>query len=105
MSQSFISVKKTNNNLLAVTDDGALQRKHYAKLLSRFPASTEKKVGDNQLNTEIGKAHAVVQLTGKHDGEIALPILLRGQALLVRGLIGNSILGSSASSQTSAKEY
>ena len=39
-------------------------------LLSRFPDSTVNKVGDNQLNTKIGKATAVVQLVSKHSGEI-----------------------------------
>ena len=48
----------------------AARREEYAKLLERFPGSTERKVGGDQLLTLEGRARAVVQLVSKHSGEL-----------------------------------
>ena len=50
--------------------DQEARRDEYAKLLERFPGSTERKVGGDQLLTPEGRARAVVQLVSKHSGEL-----------------------------------
>ena len=52
------------------TAEGAELRRRYHKLLERFPDTIAPMVGEEQLQTEIGRAKAVVQLVNKHSGEI-----------------------------------
>ena len=67
-------VQQAHKRALQVTSlkdaDQKARRGEYAKLLERFPGSTEKKVGGDQLLTQEGRAQAVVQLVNKHSGEL-----------------------------------
>ena len=67
-------VQRAHKRALQVTilkdADQEARRDEYAKLLERFPGSTERKVGGDQLLTLEGRARAVVQLVSKHSGEL-----------------------------------
>ena len=45
-------------------------RKDYFQLLKALPPIVKEKVGTEQLETELGKAKAIIGLVNKHSGEI-----------------------------------
>ena len=70
--QEFIVA--AHNRSLQVTkfkkNDEVNLRKQYQVLLSDFPKSTVLKVGDEQLDTPVGRGKALTQLVALHSGEV-----------------------------------